>query len=178
MEFIKVGEYNLKISLTEEDMERYRLSEETLDYHSSETRAAFREILAEAQRQTGFITAADRMMIQVFPSRDGGCEIFVCRPDTPEDAPQEEPAGTAYCFDGMGDLLCACRLLAGQGYNGASQAYRDGTECYFLLLDGEGAPALSEFVGQALPPEASYIREHHTCVAEKDAVHTLGALAL
>ena len=79
MELIKVNSQKLKIILTKEDMTSFDITNENLDYTSAKTRKALGSILERAKEQTGFDIKNDRLYIQVFPSVDGGCEMFLTR---------------------------------------------------------------------------------------------------
>ncbi len=79
MELILINDTKLKIMLTREDMTRYDLDCESADYDNTETRRAFWSILDEAKHRTGFDAARDRVFIQLYPSREGGCEMFVTK---------------------------------------------------------------------------------------------------
>lgn len=79
MELIKVNSLKLKIILTPEDMREFEITNETLDYGSAKTRKAFRSILEKARCETGFDTKNDHIYVQIFPSLDGGCEMFLTR---------------------------------------------------------------------------------------------------
>ena len=74
-----VNSLKLKIILTPEDMKELNISNESLDYGSSATRRAFKSILEKAKNETGFETGNDRIYVQVFPSNDGGCEMFLTK---------------------------------------------------------------------------------------------------
>ena len=79
MELILINEKKLKIMLTPEDMREYEIDCESVDYARAETRRAFWSILDEAKHRTGFDAASERVYIQLYPSREGGCEMFVTR---------------------------------------------------------------------------------------------------
>ena len=79
MELIMVNSLKLKIILTPEDMRELNITNESLDYGSSATRRAFKSILEKAKSETGFETGNDRVYVQVFPSNDGGCEMFLTK---------------------------------------------------------------------------------------------------
>lgn len=79
MELIRVNSLKLKIILTPGDMQEFDITNETLDYASAKTRKAFRTILDRAKQETGFDTKNDHIYVQVFPSVDGGCELFLTR---------------------------------------------------------------------------------------------------
>ena len=79
MELIKVNSVKLKIILTPKDMEEMDITNETLDYDSVKTRSALRNILEKAKIETGFDTKRDKIYVQVFPSNDDACEMFLTR---------------------------------------------------------------------------------------------------
>ncbi len=79
MELIMISESKLKIMLTSEDMKEYSLDCKTLSYENTETRRAFWSILDEAKHRTGFDAASERVFVQVYPSKKGGCEMYVTK---------------------------------------------------------------------------------------------------
>lgn len=79
MELILISDSKLKITLTSDDMAQYELDCDTVDYDNTETRKAFWEILDRAKHITGFDAASDRVFIQLYPSRGGGCEMYVTK---------------------------------------------------------------------------------------------------
>lgn len=79
MELIMISDSKLKIMLTSEDMKEYSLDCNTLSYENTETRRAFWSILDEAKHRTGFDAASERVFVQVYPSKKGGCEMYVTK---------------------------------------------------------------------------------------------------
>lgn len=79
MELILISDSKLKITLTSDDMAQYELDCDTMDYDNTETRKAFWEILDRAKHITGFDAASDRVFIQLYPSRSGGCEMYITK---------------------------------------------------------------------------------------------------
>lgn len=79
MELIVISPTRLKIMLTEPDMRRYDLSADTADCAGGGTRQALRRLFDDARRETGFETEGARLLIQMYASRAGGCEIFVTK---------------------------------------------------------------------------------------------------
>ena len=79
MELILINSNKLKIMLTEADMIQYELDFNTINYDNIETRRAFWNILDEAKHRTGFDAASDRIFIQLYPSKEGGCEMYVTK---------------------------------------------------------------------------------------------------
>ena len=116
MELIHIGEGKLKVMLTEEDMALYALDTALSDGGGAEARRVVRDILDAAGAPLGFATAQDKICIQIFRGRGGGCELFVSCAET---------GGTRrllYAFATVSDLARVCRLLAVQGFAGAPEA--------------------------------------------------------
>lgn len=79
VEFLVVSKTKLKAILDKEDMLKYKLDATATESDSALTRRAFREILAVAVEEVGFDTDKDKVLIQLYPSRDGGGELFVTK---------------------------------------------------------------------------------------------------
>ena len=79
MEWIRISDNKLKIMLTAEDARRYALNCEAADYTELLTREAFREILSDVRVESGFDAADEKLYIQMYPSKGGGCELFVTK---------------------------------------------------------------------------------------------------
>ena len=97
MELIVISESKLKIMLTAPDMRHYELSPEGAESGDEGTRRAFRHIFDDARAEIGFDTEGERLLVQLYTSREGGCEIFVTKlgpseniPITSEDLWEEE----------------------------------------------------------------------------------------
>ena len=79
MELIVISHTKIKIMLAPMDMKLYELSPCSLDASNERTRSALRRILADADRESGFDTEGERLFVQLYASKDGGCEIFVTK---------------------------------------------------------------------------------------------------
>lgn len=190
MELIQISENKLKIMLSETDMVKYALDTDDTDYSKDETRRAFRAMLLHARQLSGFDTRGERIFVQMYPSRDGGCEIFVTKlgdrkgeffeVGTLAKTEVKRQTGDAYGFDSLENMLAVCRYL----YNCRAEcrqegkAYRDDRGNYYLSL-----PAGCEFAhGEEFSRKVSlagldaYIAEHGRCIIERGAVEILGKL--
>lgn len=192
MDMIVISDSKLKIMLTPGDMRRLDISCESIDYDNSDTRAALKSILDEARCQTGVDLSGKRICIQVYPSREGGCEMFVnVLPSVHGDRRKKEysPSPTAkvcrsqgiYCFRGeLSRLLRFCAALKSMGYPGRSSLYRDTrSSAVYLVLDESGGrySFISEYGGERRDaPAAEYISEHCLPIRENDAVEVLSML--
>ena len=86
MELIVISKSKLKIMLTPPDMQRYELADGQMDCADEQTRRAFRHIFDDARDQIGFDTEGERLFVQLYTSRGGGCEIFVTKLGSGSDA--------------------------------------------------------------------------------------------
>jgi len=204
MELIKINDQKLKIMLTPSDMTHYHLNAEHPEESGDEARASFRLFLEEVRQRIDFDFDDRSLSIRYFPSREGGCEMFLCCTPQAKAEPQEcgraLPVATrfgrssnggfsrdgAYRFDSLDGLLRVCERLLGIQYIGESDAFRDDCGFYYLLFQ---TLSPSPFT---LPEELSflteygktenaailriYFREHGSLICKGNAVELLGAL--
>ncbi len=176
MELIRISDHKLKIMLTPTDMRHFELNAATFGEDQAQMHRAFRLLLEEIRRQTDFDADDNRISVQYFPSREGGCEMFISHlppiEETEEKSGQRLPCvrethkcrrrvsteGFArecvYRFAGMPELLAVCRRLSALGYEGESRAYRDDMGSYYLFLS---VLAPSPF---STPEELSFLVEY------------------
>lgn len=192
MEWIRISSNKLKIMLTAEDARRYELNCESADYADAISRTAFREILTDVRRETGFDATEDKVYIQMYPSKEGGCELFVtrlgllteCEQAQAKAATQQkrrnaEERRTALVFEALEPLLSLCRRLQ-QSHIRASDAWQDESGRWWLLLRHAQAislPYLSEY-GKGVPYKQAllFLSEHGKQICKSNAVSTLGNL--
>lgn len=157
MELIRISDRKLKIMLTPMDMCHFELNPESFDEDSAQMHRAFRLLLDEVRRQTDFDADDSRISVQFFPSRGGGCEMFISNLQRDKELepskkatvpaprvstelrPYRRRGGSfrrecAYRFASLGHLLSACRRLLLCGCVSESSAYRDESGDYLLLL--------------------------------------------
>lgn len=168
MELIKISSSRLKIMLSSEDMDSFELNCSDADRNTPRAREAFKRILKKAKEMSGFDIGCEKLFIQLYPSRAGGCELFVSKLETEdrlagadttdaknvysaELAADELEAGgkrryisasntvCAFRFDSFSQLLDACRrLFCHAEAIQASSVYRDENAKYHLLLEIDG----------------------------------------
>jgi negative regulator of genetic competence, sporulation and motility len=134
MEVILISDDKVKITLTEEDLREFAIDCDAAE-EDGELCRRFKDVLCRADDICGTSLGASRVLVQLFQSRDGGCELFVTRlsPALPTGA-SGAADGTVYVFNSLGALVAACRLLNTRGYGAHSAAFStDGGE-YALLL--------------------------------------------
>ena len=164
MEIIMISENKLKVMLTAEDLRDFELSSDTLDYSNTETKRMFWDILDRAKHTSGFNTDGRRVLVQIYPSRCGGCEMFVTRlgflcgaaRESEESADSEpiisqlppkekkrEATVTVFAFESIGSLISVCKRLSLIGYDGESEAYvGEDKRSYLFLTELDTCPYL------------------------------------
>lgn len=200
MELIRISEEKLKIMLTASDMTAYELDPEALSGDTARCGQAFRLLLADVRRQIPFRTEDRQLTVQYFPSRGGGCEMFIS--STPTGGTRKVAGALtvrggqrssavfrwegAYRFASLGVLLRACRRLCEAGYLGESAAYRDGRGgCYILLTALSPSPfavpdsvlPITEYGDPISPARLRLLAREHLCpICTANAAATLGGL--
>ena len=191
MELIRISDRKLKVMLTRAEVEKFQL--DPVGASCCSLHASFRLLLSEIEQKSGFDACGKELSIQYFPSREGGCEMFISNlreeAQTAETAKpaRQEIAGFrkeyAFRFLEMEALLTACKRLLQTGYCGESQAYLDGSDQCFLLLDllsshpfemPEELLFLSEYGKQeSLTETKLYLLEHGRPLCNSNAVARL-----
>jgi negative regulator of genetic competence, sporulation and motility len=204
MELIRISDSKLKIMLTPTDMRQFELCADNFYDDSEKMHHSFRLLLDEVKRQSGFEADDHRISVQYFPSREGGCEMFISNLAqgrkqsacalTPAQGmqPATRTRGSfcrsfAYRFEGIDELLSVCHRLLPMDYISASSAYRDDAGRYYLFINTFAAspfatPEELYFVVEYGRLENAaqlrlYLSEHGEVVCAEDAVGTLGAIA-
>ena len=160
MEYLRISDNKLKITMTEEELLFYGMDLSSLSYSSTETRRAFWAILDDAKHATGFDAAASKVSVQIYACRSGGCEMYIIGEKSPsasktdailhasQPLPSNTESGLTVCpsysrqfgemvgkFARLSDLLSACRILSQIGYNDDSSAWL-ANEHYYLYISG------------------------------------------
>lgn len=188
MEHILISPGKLKLMLTKSDLDKYNLDCAALEGEHTHTRRAFRALLSDVKRVAGFDAASDKVFIQLYPSRDGGAEIYITRLMAAADshtAQNKRTVTEVYRFPSMSALLAACSHAdASHLPHGSSAWHGDDGACYLIVTDTADT-AYSRFsanmraFGYKLtsPAASAYVTEHATCLVEKNALTTLASLA-
>lgn len=204
MELIRISDNKLKIMLTPVDMRQFELNTDNFYDDGEQMHRSFRLLLDEVKRQSGFEADDHRISVQYFPSREGGCEMFISNLSGEREhascaltpalgmQPATRTRGSfcrsfAYRFEGLDELLSVCRRLLPMDYISASSAWRDNVGRYYLFISTFAAspfatPEELYFVVEYGSVENAaqlrlYLSEHGAVVCAEDAVGTLGAIA-
>ena len=165
MEFILINDSKLKVMMTKSDLSDYDITAEKLDYSNTETKRMFWDVLSRAKSRTGFDTDGQRVLVQLYPSRDGGCEIFVTKIGSMYKELPEEPTDTetrpiametvcarrrkkpptperlrraVYSFSTLENMIRVCRELERQSYRDLSDSYISDEHVFYLVLSTAG----------------------------------------
>ena len=145
MEILRIGKHAIKISLNTNEAQEYKvLDSEALD--NEEIREAFSRLLLKAKEKVDFSYAGRKIFTEIFPSRDGGCEIYIsCISVEAEDAvykdknkqpENKKPALSIFDFDNIDNLMLACYRLKEINYQKRSSIYYDiEKKRYFMILE-------------------------------------------
>ncbi len=192
MELIMMSDTRLKVILTRVDMENYHLDFDGDDYDNARTRRAMMRLFDEVKRRVGFDIADDRILVQIWPGADGGCELFVSKLESKASSGRKTPRITAcdfetliYKFTTLKDLILVCQTLHMRGYKKPSEVLAGEAGDWYLVLDGVEVTSpvsplafigeYAEKQGASLPPHI--LREHAKILANGNAIARFAALA-
>ena len=168
MELIIISESKIKLMLTRDDMECY---------HGT-TKEMLKEIMEDVKQKCGCAGLEGRIFVQMYPSKSGGCELFVTRLEDRKYIFQERGSHIIYAFGAMNHLLGTCGGLSRLGYSGSSHAYHDSsTGKYYLLLECETHIAVEHF-GSLCPSKLFYYINEHCDLFCRDAVEKLAKFTI
>ncbi len=200
MEYILIDSDKLKIILEQKDLDMFCITAEALDYSSPPAKKVFEELLGLAKSELGFDTAGKKLLLELYPSRDGGCELFLtklpdgsegCFEDTEDDMPKKKNLLCAYSFERLDDLLSLAKQLNNRDIVKKSSAWRDLEGRWYILLECSFELPLPEhelfslscisFLSEYGTNEAyrqlhPYLSEYATPVCKKNAVQILGCI--
>ncbi|MBQ8140416.1 MAG: adaptor protein MecA [Clostridia bacterium] len=172
MEFIVISENKIKVMLTEEDLRDFEIDADELDYSNTDTKRMFWDILSRAKHTAGFDTDGQRVLVQLYPSRHGGCEMFVTKigdlshsdeiccnqerssPLISEKITLKSPTKSikkskkhfsAFCFERLEDVIAVCRQLYRTEYGDDCSAYIGDNGAYYLILSGVDTTGYTPF---------------------------------
>jgi adapter protein MecA 1/2 len=197
MEYIIISDTKIKITLTQKELDKYNIDSEDFSIGNEEQRIAFRKVLNDACMQSGFDSSSSRLMVQMYPAKRGGCEIFVTRLDSSSsdlhncifsnvcnDSREASKKGICFSFQSFERLNAVCRHLRNIGYNGDSDVYAADNGVYYLILNEGRLPEnsfthlsfINEYAKRSMNDIPGYIFEHGRLICEKNAISLIGRL--
>ena len=180
MELIVINERKLKVMLSDEEMTQYDL--DTIDAcPGADIHTSLRGMMGEIRKKTGFNADCERVYIQLYPCRSGGCELYLTMLDSQADEPVSDiqyqcaselattdfarMRGMVYCFDSLSELIAACRAIAHSPHGISDSSAFASDDGSALLISEFGRREYSSTV-------STYMSEHwrniciHNAVAE------------
>lgn len=157
MEYIVISESKLKVMLDISELEKRSLQADALDYADPDAKRLFCDILCRAKDELGFDTEGYRVLLQLYPSKDGGCELFITKlgklADSNDPLPQKDKKPSeknqkeqkeqkdkrqknerAFRFESVSHLIGVCKRLCECGACISSSAYVDEEGVWFLII--------------------------------------------
>ena len=177
MELIRISLDKIKISLSKAELDAYDLTVDSIDYGQGKTKEAFRELFVEARERTGFEADGEKVFVQIFRAKNGGCEIFISKIEK-EKKSEKRISAELFCFEELETLISACKTLIDIGFCKKSDVYSENERLYLVLYSPceiESA-CVSEYAEKSALPTKEYINEHFVTVRKNDAVAVLSKL--
>lgn len=180
MEFLVVSDSKLKIMMNRDDMKKYGIDGDNIDYDNPKIRRSFWRILDVARNECGFEASGDKVLIQFYPSKDGS-EIFVTKLGLISAGAERTIAKsskvamlstrrTVYKFSSFSSLVSAAKIIELEECERPPKAYFDERGSYYIIADERRGPIgraseispINEY-GREIPENlAGYISEHST----------------
>ena len=196
MNILKISDSKVKIMLAPSDTKRFGLDTVELNYKDEETRTRVWCILDEVKERVGFSHEGHKLLIQFYPCKDGGAELFVTKLDNLSEKSERliskandmavlEKNSSIYKFNDNEALLRSCCILKKKSWIGESELYFSECEGFFLRVEERGIiknggicefAIMLEFSEKIRFERLPYIREHCDLVIDKRAVERLASL--
>ena len=177
MDFLVVSDTKLKIMMNREEMKKYGIDGEDIDYDNPKIRRAFWRILDVAKETCGFEASGDKVLIQFYPAKDGS-EIFVTKLGLISAGAERTIAKSSrvamlstkisvYTFPNLPSLCRAARLIDFETCERPPRAFFDENGSYYMVTEERrGSERTAEIspiceFGREIPSNlACYISEH------------------
>lgn len=178
MDFLVVSDSKLKIMMSLDEMKKYGIDGDNIDYDNPKTRRAFWKILDAAKESCGFEVSGDKVLIQFYPAKDGS-EIFVTKLGLISAGAERTISKSSkvamlttrravYKFSSLESISACARAIERENCENEPQAYSDEYGGYYLITEerrsgsgrGLDISMINEF-GDEIPSNlAPYIAEH------------------
>lgn len=195
MDLILISSNKLKVTLSEEEVIKYNIP--AFDGAASlSDNKSIHTLLSDIRKMSGFDTESENLLVEIFESYDGGCEMFITKTASDNKktySPSEirelcqncmcKETAVAYIFTCTDNLISACRALYRAKLRAYSNAYVDSMGRYYLLLrpadpfcvmDSQKLLAANEF-GEVTDKRflEEYLSEHANIICLDNAIPTL-----
>lgn len=176
MDIIRIGSARMKLILTEEDMKKHGITAASLTSDTAVRRRSLLSLLDEVREKTGLDAREGRTVLEAFPDKTGGYEIFVTLLEK-----ETRMKELLYRFPSL-EMLCAAVERLGdvrEAFLGSTlYTLHDGTYYLALRVREEGSarlPTPYSFLEEYGERERntlylSYLREYGTCLCAEGAL--------
>ena len=179
MEFVRISEGKMKLTLTEEEVRKHGVNATALASDNALARRTILALLDSVKGETGFDARGKKTLVEAFEDRRGGCELFVTLIKEKKNLHK-----ACYRFPSIALARRAARSLP------VTEGREEGASLY-ALTGGEVLLALPLFEkenGRTLTPYSvleeygkreknslfsAYACEYGTCLYEKNALSRL-----
>ena len=189
LEIIKINDTAIKITLLPSEAKEYEISDITMG-DESDIKGSFARLLKVAKEKVGFNFSSKKILAEIFPSKDGGYEIFISHTKRENqmyrekgEAPYQRPKyQLIYSVDNIDTLLLILSRLKCISRDIYSSAYYDEEgEKYYLILEDVSKKDLflgflGEFASSVRPSYIKYVEEYYKCISKSNAVTDLSSL--
>ncbi len=199
MEFIYVSNKKIKIILSKEEMEAYSIKPNDFDYEKTSSKHALWSLMDQVEKETGFKTDKSKLLVHLFSSKDGGCELFVSkiqndllpsyfRPSNKSEFYASEIYCISLTYDNLYNL---CKRISTDKFKYITSLFCDGEKYILVFIDTDDKNIshsnetvnifphyISEY-GNVIKFEINmltYFEEHYLKIADKNAVEIISKL--
>ncbi len=182
MEFMKIGDKSLKITLNAKESKIYGL-DENAEINVDDVKGSFSKLLARAKREVGYKLSGEKVVAEIFNAKNGGCEIFLTYAEeenkekkTKNSVSKSKNNTSVFSIDELNGVLIVAHSLKLKGYEGKSSVYYDNEQRrYYLILDEVSLKDtrysfMGEYARALRSNSQGYIKEHCRCLCKKDAI--------
>ncbi|MBQ7760583.1 MAG: adaptor protein MecA [Clostridia bacterium] len=188
MEFMKIGEKSLKITLNAKESKIYGLDENS-DINVDDMKGSFSRLLARAKKEVGYKFSGERVVAEIFNAKNGGCEIFLTYAE--EELKEKKQRNNTnrsksnvsiFSIDELSGVINIAYSLIVKGYAGKSSVYYDKEQSkYYIILDDVSVKDakysfMGEYARPLRPNSQGYIKEHCKCLCKRDAIRIFSEL--
>ncbi len=155
MKLYRMGENEIRIHLTEKDLNDYEITPKEFDYDSTKGRRVIWELFDRAKEETGFDAAKDRVYIQLYPKNDGSIELFVTKLE------KEAEDQDFFIFSDTDSFLEALSLFKDYEEDAVFYQLKGKEQFFALVASHKMPPEISEFGKKINLPSKTFI--HSKC---------------
>ncbi|MBQ9071296.1 MAG: adaptor protein MecA [Clostridia bacterium] len=196
MDVLKINSTKIKIMMSPSDVKKFGLNTSDIDYNDKETRVKVWEILDFVKSNHDFDHGKDKLLVQFYPSKDGGAELFVTRlvglskgkerwVSKAGNVTMLDSRQTVYNFKNFNDLIHIAKIINGRKSIKGSELFYDDYDGYYLEITEQGKTRLDsicdlaiimEFAEATPKDKLPYITEHCKKLTDGSAVEQLAKL--